>query len=1215
MRKRKKKKLLISTFLSVLATVSSVSLLPTESYASNTAVPDLIQADNQGNSAYLRWGVEMPYDNILYNTSFENGQERPSLYGGGSGKIGNQSFATEDRHSGSYSLKLTDTRRGNTGNAYWYPSTYSDSSAHYYGGRSIPNNSNLSITFNVKAVGGTTHVVSAHNGSPWGKAGLPLRTTTGEEVYYAQQVNWNSPPNSFKVYTKSGNLSFTPGYPYHIVSSRDQNHNYGLLFYYWNSATQQFEMDETHKGIQPFASGSPIGRAYTALKEAFNAGERVLVNDWAGVAFGSATIPNDNQWHTLSFNAKAYHPNFDFYADGFDMRNTWSTDGILYIDDLKMGYATKVKIYRNGVNLGISEDQSYLSQFTDTEATDKTSPTTPSNVQAKYVGGQIELSWNSATDNGTDYTYNISSMDKNGVESSKSQTKTVNVLSGVQKYQIYKNGVLLKETTSTKISINPNDYQNLTIVAVDNAGNRSPQSVIGNDTQAPSITHTVSSSTLSKDTVTISLTVIDNVGIKRIKLPNGNYVNASTIQYVANKNQNYSFIAEDAVGNQQSYTVEIDNIYHQLILEGEPNEEDNTIELNWNNPFDIPTTYVLHRKNANGEWESIPSKSTVKVLNIYPDESGIPNTGLSEGQIDLDGNSVPNSGILKTWLLKEGIDDVIIDTVSLSSFNANPSKHIKETDGIWNYDTIFYGMWNLQPERLYPNDNAIEYIRTFIEDGGGFMTSHHTIGYKGLDRGVNKLSSELGVEIFSNQTYNACPTYSGRDASGNLYPTVSFELIENVRCDYSSYWPTGNKVQIAKKGLLTEYPFKVGEIGQSYTIPSQHGLNVFGKGEVWMQTVNPTGFVGMPFKEINISPKTGEVGTNNFYVHTYNNTAIINSGHSFPSISEAETRIIANTLYYLAQTTTETEWVDRMGMDTASPTEPTIRLTSDHNNGADFSFSSEDMGVASEFMLKARNSKYEVQSNVEKVELKTGLKGYSYVIDKSPNTIPDRTIETTSNDIQVPNNDEFYLHVVAVDNAGNISSVSHYHYVDNEMPTLELSVSYNEWTTESIVITAKATDKVSGMKRIKLPNGVWVNGANATYTATQNGTYTFVAEDYFGNQTNKSIIVSNIDKIVPTSPIISNNQDWVNTPSVSVSVQAGTDTLSGVNRVEYKLEGATRKGWTKYTGTFQVSNEGETKITARTVDNVGQFSNETTSYARIDRSVPHNIGITIKLKP
>ena len=68
-------------------------------------------------------------------------------------------------------------------------------------------------------------------------------------------------------------------------------------------------------------------------------------------------------------------------------------------------------------------------------------------------------------------------------------------------------------------------------------------------------------------------------------------------------------------------------------------------------------------------------------------------------------------------------------------------------------------------------------------------------------------------------------------------------------------------------------------------------------------------------------------------MHTYNNTVIINSGHSFPSITTEETRIIANTLYYLSQVTEETECDDHKSQDFAAPDKVNITgVASDGNN-------------------------------------------------------------------------------------------------------------------------------------------------------------------------------------------------------------------------------------------------------------------------------------------
>ncbi len=474
-----------------------------------------------------------------------------------------------------------------------------------------------------------------------------------------------------------------------------------------------------------------------------------------------------------------------------------------------------------------------------------------------------------------------------------------------------------------------------------------------------------------------------------------------------------------------------------LTITATPIEGQNYVHLEWTD-LGKGYTYRVYSKEENEEvYQSIPSKGDIIVLNIYPDP--VQNTGLSGGEKDLDGKSIPDSGILKTWLEKENIDEVKIESVSLTSFNTNPSKYLYKTNNKWNYDCVFYGMWNLGSDTMYPNDNAIEYLRTFIHEGGGFMTSHHTIGYRGLDRGVNKLAKELGVEIFGRKQANSNAPYSCRDTSGNLFQTVSFELDDpssSKNADATDYWNTSSKVQLAKKGLLGNYPFEVGDVGTVFDIPLQHGLSVFGKGDVWMTPVNPIGFAGGAFKEITISPSTGESGTNNFYVHTYNNTAIINSGHSFPQISQAETRIIANTLYYLAQLTSNTSCDDHKGQDLAAPDKVEIASVSSDDKNLNVTYSKpNDNGTSYEYYVKASDGSADddMTSNTASAVNTSGTAGYSYVVDNVEDTEPDNKIDTFDLSIAVPLSGldllkPIYIHIKAIDNAGNASETTHYEY-------------------------------------------------------------------------------------------------------------------------------------------------------------------------------------------
>lgn len=482
-----------------------------------------------------------------------------------------------------------------------------------------------------------------------------------------------------------------------------------------------------------------------------------------------------------------------------------------------------------------------------------------------------------------------------------------------------------------------------------------------------------------------------------------------------------------------------------LSITATPIAGENYMQLDWTN-LGAGYTYTVYAKGQDEEiYQSIPTKGNVTVLNIYPDTNNnrsVPNTGLSGGGKDLDGKSIPDSGILKTWLEKENINDVKIEAISLTSFNNNPSKYLNKASGKWNYDCVFYGMWNLRPDQIYPNDSAIEHLRTFIHEGGGFMTSHHTIGYTGLDKGVNKLANELGVEVFSRKQANTSNLYgtifTGRDASGNLFPTVSFEIDDPSSlsdADRTVYWNYSAKVQVAKKGLLTNYPFQVGELGNTFDIPLQHSMSVFGKGDVWMTSVNPTGFTDGTFKEITKSPSTGQSGTNNFYVHTYNNTAIINSGHSFPAITQAETRIIANTLYYLAQLTSENSCDDHKSQDIANPDKVIISKISDDNKNLTVDYSKcNDNGTEYKYYVKATNYKDpEIISDIFSGINTSGLAGYSYVIDNIENTEPDNVVDTTDLSISAPLsaldvNKPIYIHIKAIDKAGNYPETTHSTY-------------------------------------------------------------------------------------------------------------------------------------------------------------------------------------------
>jgi len=204
---------------------------------------------------------------------------------------------------------------------------------------------------------------------------------------------------------------------------------------------------------------------------------------------------------------------------------------------------------------------------------------------------------------------------------------------------------------------------------------------------------------------------------------------------------------------------------------------------------------------------------------------------------------------------------------------------------------------------------------------------------------------------------------------------------------------------------------------------------------------------------------------------------------------------------------------------------------------------------------------------------------------------------------------------VAEDNAGNTASKSlTVSNIDKTSPSLSLGTSTTAWTNQAVTLTAQASDGASGIKRIQKPNGAWVSTSSTSYVVNSNGTYTFKTEDVAGNVTTKHMTVSNIDKEKPHAPSIAHYSQWQNNASTQVSVSHGSDKGSGVAYSEYRLEGATTKGWTRYGSAFSLTNEGVTTIVARTTDNLGHVSDTRVAHVRLDRTKPTNTGITIHLK-
>ena len=174
----------------------------------------------------------------------------------------------------------------------------------------------------------------------------------------------------------------------------------------------------------------------------------------------------------------------------------------------------------------------------------------------------------------------------------------------------------------------------------------------------------------------------------------------------------------------------------------------------------------------------------------------------------------------------------------------------------------------------------------------------------------------------------------------------------------------------------------------------------------------------------------------------------------------------------------------------------------------------------------------------------------------------------------IPNNisnGKHFFQVWAADSCGNMSvPVTVYFNVNKDVtaPTGTHSINPTNWTNGDVTITLNTTDDMSGVKRIKKPDGSYIYSISTIYVVPANGSYTFVLEDNVGNTRNYTVTINNIDKTAPTGSLSHSPTNWVNTDvKIHWSV---ADANSGVKQI--KLPDGTIK--TTATGDYTVSQNG-----------------------------------------
>ena len=213
-----------------------------------------------------------------------------------------------------------------------------------------------------------------------------------------------------------------------------------------------------------------------------------------------------------------------------------------------------------------------------------------------------------------------------------------------------------------------------------------------------------------------------------------------------------------------------------------------------------------------------------------------------------------------------------------------------------------------------------------------------------------------------------------------------------------------------------------------------HTMANVATGNTWMEFVDTERFetnIGWQ-KEVNFDtlPKTPEYNYK-YYLTTWNNTAMIQTGHSNGDSTEDERKVLANTLFYLKQLTKKTEILDNSARDIADPNKVSnVSTIVDEVNSVHVKFRRpEDNGSTYEYYVKGLNGDKGFRSDTKSATITTGVKKYKYAITEG-NTTPlnwyeiETKGENESIDIgSTSYTPDKYIHIRSIDGAGNESEV------------------------------------------------------------------------------------------------------------------------------------------------------------------------------------------------
>jgi|GEM_PF-6686001 len=418
-----------------------------------------------------------------------------------------------------------------------------------------------------------------------------------------------------------------------------------------------------------------------------------------------------------------------------------------------------------------------------------------------------------------------------------------------------------------------------------------------------------------------------------------------------------------------------------------PNQ--NAVALQWLSQIQNVENYqyrIFQRPQYGTSFQPIPVmyNTQIKVLWIYM----------------LNNIRYPNT--IKSFVSQSGLEDsVTVDTVYYSDYNKNPASYLKDSQGNYKYHIMFFGAYELDGNRCYDLSESAKYETSgFLDAGRSVIFSHDTIRY-GHPNYVELGRRYANIDVLSTAPNNARDTIGGRSVSLTDFP-----------------------------GILTSFPVQ---------LPKTLNINLTHTSG---QVLNNNNITWARFNDSSTwGNKDLRDSKNNFFLTTYNNTAMIQIGHTL-GFTEDEQSILLNLFVYMGQLTSASPLIDLTAIDKNAPDKPSATI-----QGNMLMISSNDIGTSFDYYIEAVNQKSgnKVQSNTVSILNKSGLAGFIVTYDEEPGVRPSygtlSNVPANTNSIPLDlKNRGKYANITAIDYSGNYSETA-FVYVYSEEDPLNLTIT------------------------------------------------------------------------------------------------------------------------------------------------------------------------------